>query len=56
MTNPHLTISKPRNIAGARDPGAKLDDVYGHDMTDTVDMGISDGTKVVASCTAKLFS
>ena len=60
--------SKPRIIAGAKDIGAYLDDVYSRDMTHTIDMGVidgkamafvegcryGDGTHVIASCTAEL--
>ena len=60
--------SKPRTIAGAKDIGAFLDDVYSRDMTHTIDMGVidghslafvegcqyGDGTRVIASSTAEL--
>jgi hypothetical protein len=60
--------SKPRTIAGAKDIGTFLDDVYSRDMTHTIEMGLidgksmafvqgctySDGTKVIASNTAEL--
>lgn len=60
--------SRPRVLKGAKDIGAFLDDIYGRDMTHTVDSGIladhhlafvqgcryADGTRVVASCIAEL--
>ncbi len=60
--------SHPRTISGARDIGAYFDDVCGRDMTHRIENGIvedgrlafverctySDGTRVIASCTADL--
>ncbi len=60
--------SRPRTISGARDIGAFLDDVYGRDMTHTVESGVvdgktlayvqgcryGDGTRVIASSIAEL--
>lgn len=60
--------SKPRTIKGVAEIGAFLDDVYGRDMTHSLEMGVidgnrmafvqgcryGDGTRVVASNTAEL--
>lgn len=60
--------SRPRTIAGAKDIGAFLDDVYSRDMTHTVESGVvngntlafvqgcryGDGTRVIASSIAEL--
>lgn len=60
--------SRPRVLTGAKDIGAYLDDVYGRDMTHTVDAGLisdhqlamvkgcryPDGTRVIASSLAEL--
>ncbi len=60
--------SKPRTITGAKEIGAFLDDVYGRDMTHSLEMGMldgktlafvqgcqyEDGTRVIASSTAEL--
>ena len=60
--------SRPRTIRGAKDIGAFLDDVYGRDMTHTIESGVvdgrtlafvqgcryGDGTRVIASSIAEL--
>lgn len=62
--------SKPRTIKGAKEIGAFLDDVYGREMTHSLEMGVidgknlafvqgcqyGDGTRVIASSTAELGS